>query len=136
MERQLLINYNPGLHSSGFFKTNIMVDKLYVCLGDNGELSLQSRYEVDSMISNAEVFDGSMSFTVVGNLPQPVVQTPFLIIGSMLNNAQPSVVYGVVEAEDEEAAKTAFLSNKRNKTRRVKVQSVRNLTKLLKEYYQ
>jgi hypothetical protein len=112
-------------------------NKLYVCLSDNGKLSLESREEVDAVIKNAEENDGSLPFTVVGNIALPYITPSFLITYRM----KGSTYYEVVEANTKEEAWEKLgklLARRKNKSfpNDFKVENTRELTSLLNQYYE
>lgn len=113
-------------------ENNVSKTKLYVCLGDNGDLSLNDVFEVNSVIGSAEEFEGNMPYAVVGSIEVPTEETPFLIIAK---HGRSSTIYDVVVAQTEEAAKTTFLGKKRNVGRDITVKVVRDLSNLVKQYY-
>jgi precorrin-6B methylase 2 len=108
-----------------------MSEKIYVCLYENGGLSLETRFDVDAVITNAEEFQGNMPFTVLGSVKVPVILTAYLIIAKV----GTTIVYNVIEAKNEEAALSIFKSLKRNINRTVSIKRVEDLTHLIKEYY-
>lgn len=112
-----------------------MQDKLYVCQGEYGGLSLQDRFDVDSMIASAEQYNGNLPYTVLGSIMTPVARTAYLLTGTIKGNRN-TVVYDVVDATNEEEAKSLFLAKKRNVNRNVTIQNVRDLSNLIKQYYE
>jgi hypothetical protein len=109
-----------------------MQDKLYVCLDDNNRLSLQTRYTLDAMIADAEESDNSLSMTAVGTVKVPSEKTPFYIVAKM----NTAVLYDVVEADSVEDAQKKFLGFKRFAGKNVVIQHTRDLTDIIKQYYE
>lgn len=105
-------------------------EKLYLCLGDDNSLSLQTRFEVDSWIKDAEEANGSLNQTVIGSLDPS--KSPYFFItfknGSVLT-------YDLILAADEESAKIKVTTKKRNANKRIEFKRIQNITGLIKDYY-
>ena len=104
--------------------------KLYLCLDDDSKLSLEERFEVDSAIKNVEEGDGSLPYTVIGSVIVPANIPYFFII---FKNGS-SIVYDLVQAADEDSAKTKVLTKKRNAGKRIEFKRVSNIAELIREY--
>jgi hypothetical protein len=112
--------------------TKEITEKLYVCLNDDDSISLQSRDDVDSVIKNAEENLGSLPFTVLGHISIPLEGSPFLFTCT-----QPKTVFfEVITATNEDEAKDILLNKKRLKNKTFKIQAVRDLSELVKKYYE
>jgi len=109
-----------------------MIDKLYVCITDNGGTLLLTKYDVEMAIKEVEESDADMNFTVVGSININSSLIPFLIVASQDKDA---VVYDIIEAKNEEDAKSIFLSTKRNAKKHSIIKRVKNLNDLIKSYY-
>lgn len=98
---------------------------------DTNEINLLTRMEVDSVIKSAEEFDGSIPFSVVGNIVTPVIGIPFLFIFK----SGSGTFYDVIEAETKEAAEATLFSRKRYQAKGIEVKHVRDLSNVVREYY-
>jgi hypothetical protein len=110
----------------------VKTEKLYVCQADDTSLSLQTRIDVDSWIKNAEEANGSLSYTVVGSILSGSDKPYFLLTyknGSIIG-------YDVVNADNEEDAKTLFLAKKRNAGKKIEFKRIQDLSNLIKQYYE
>ncbi len=106
-------------------------NKLYLCLGDNGHLSLETRYEVDSWLKSVEEGDSALTQTVVGSidLNNP---NPYFFVVFMMGKA--TTIYDVVDAADEEAARVKIASKKRYAGKLLEFKRVQNLSELTSQY--
>lgn len=121
---------------AGLFKSIKMEskEKLYVCLEEGDNLSLHTRADVDAIIKDVEEdHDGTMPFTVVGNVTTPVDGTPFLVtykVGS-------STYYEVVTTKEGGPTGPEILqSKKRLKGKKIDVLAFRNLSQLITDFYE
>lgn len=105
-------------------------DKLYLCLDDSHNLSLETRFEVDSWIKEVEEGDGSLTQTVIGSL-DPSNPIPYFFV--IFKNGSV-VTYDLVNAADEESAKIKVASKKRNAGKRLEFRRLQNLTSLIKAF--
>lgn len=107
-------------------------EKLYVCLGDDNQVSIQSRFDVDMWLKHVEEGDGSLSQTVIGSLDQFSSHPHFFITfknGSVLT-------YDIVTAPDEASAKIKVLTKKRNANKKIEFKRIQNLTSIIKSYFE
>lgn len=105
-------------------------EKLYLCLDDNHQLSLETRFEVDSWIKGAEEGDGSLNQTVIGSLdPENPIPYWFIIFKNGM-----TITYDLVNAADEASAKIKVNSKKRNAGKRIEFKRLQNLTNLIGAY--
>lgn len=108
-------------------------EKLYVCLGEGSKLSLHTRTEVDLVIKTIEEdYDGSMPFTVVGNILVPVEGSPFFVTYKVGN----TILYDIVIGTEENKAKETLLNKKRLKGKNVTILAFRNISQLITDYYE
>lgn len=114
-------------------ETTTPKEKLYVCLNDDNTLSLETRFDVDAAIKNAEeTYNSDMPFTVIGNISTPVEGKAFMIICK--NNS--SVFYDVITAASEEKAIEKLLSKKRFLNKNIEIKRVQDLTQIILNYYE
>lgn len=106
---------------------------LYLCLGANNHLFLQTRVEVDEWIKSAEEAFGSMDHTVVGPIDiEEAKQIPYFFIVFM--NGQKTTTYDLVQAADVESAKNKVTTKKRNAGKRIEFKRVFNIADVIREY--
>jgi hypothetical protein len=105
--------------------------KLYLCLSDDGKLSLQTRFEVDEWIKNIEEAMGAFSQTIIGPVELPN-EIPYFFIVFM--NGQKTTTYDLVQAADMESAKIKVTTKKRNAGKRIDFKRVFNIADIIKEY--
>lgn len=107
-------------------------DKLYLCLSDDYQLSLQTRFEVDSWIKNAEEADGSLNQTVIGSLDPSSEHKYYFLTFKKGGNI---ISHDLISAGDEASAKIKVLAKKANANKRIEFKRVQDLSELIKQYY-
>lgn len=108
-------------------------EKLYICQYDNGKLVLLTRAEVDEEMNEADNDDRELEFGVLGTVdPNKLAEgvNPYLMVAK-LGTAN---FYSVEIAENPEKAAEQVLSKKR--FAKAKIASSRDISELIKSYYE
>ncbi len=106
-------------------------NRLYLCLSDNGSLSLQTRYEIDSWLTGVEEGHGSVNQTVVGSIDMDETLPYFFVVFKM---GKAVTVYDVVPAADEESARIEIASKKRYAGKLLEFKRVSDISPLIAQF--
>lgn len=103
-------------------------------MSSDNELLLQTRFEVESAIKSVEEdSEKKLAFTVVGSILAPLEKPAYLVVTKIDNK---TIGYGVVTANTPEEASELTLTNKFFSKRNVEIKSIKNITHLIKNYYE